>query len=176
MKFDYDGNNRRGLTAMCRRADGTNYVVAASDMVSPLSASGGRYLAAYRKWMGLAPLPCGTRGRTVQRTAVAPPDLDSPIELVVLSVKQKSARCRLLGGDRTFTFRAGRPWDLVPGEIAVVQPAKQWIYAGKLYLSGVIESTRLDARALRLVPLRLEERGLWNPAEHWGEEGELIED
>ena len=23
MKFDYDGNNRRGLTAMCRRADGT---------------------------------------------------------------------------------------------------------------------------------------------------------
>jgi hypothetical protein len=28
-----------------------------------------------------------------------------------------------------------------------------------------------------LVPLRLEERGLWNPAEHyWGEEGEPIED
>src|SRR5216683_1144761 len=90
MKFDYDGNNRRGLTAMCRRADGTNYVVAASDLVIPLSASGGRYLAAYRKWMGLAPLSPGTRGRTVQQqTAVAPPDLDSPIELVVLSVKQK---------------------------------------------------------------------------------------
>jgi hypothetical protein len=72
MKFDYDGNNRRGLTAMCRRADGTNYVVAASDLVIPLSASGGRHLAAYRKWMGLAPLPRGTRGRTVQQTAVAP--------------------------------------------------------------------------------------------------------
>ena len=68
MKFDYDGNNRRGLTAMCRRSDGRNYVVAASDMVIPLSASGGRYLAAYRKWMGLALLP----GRPVQRTAVAP--------------------------------------------------------------------------------------------------------
>jgi hypothetical protein len=163
MKFDYDGNNRRGLTAMCRRADGTNYVVAASDLVIPLSASGGRYLAAYRKWMGLAPLPRGTRGRTVQQTAVAPPDLDGPIELVVLSVKQKSARCRLLGGDRTFTFRAGRLWDLVPGEIAVIRPAKQWIYAGNPYLSGVIESTRLDARALRLVALRLEERGLWDP-------------
>ena len=177
MKFDYDGNNRRGLTAMCRRADGTNYVVAASDLVIPLSASGGRYLAAYRKWMGLAPLPRGTRGRTVQQAAVAPPDLDCPIELVVLSVKQKSARCRLLGGDRTFTFRASRLWDLVPGEIAVVRPAKQWIYAGNPYLSGVIESTRLDARALKLVPLRLEERGLWNPAEHyWGEEGEPIED
>ena len=177
MKFDYDGNNRRGLTAMCRRADGTNYIVAASDLVIPLSASGGRYLAAYRKWMGLSPFPRGTRGRTVQRTAAAPPDLEGPIELVVLSVKQKSARCRLLGGDRTFTFRAGRLWDLVPGEIAVVRPAKQWVYAGNPYLSGVIESTRLDARALRLVPLRLEERGLWNPAEHyWGEEGEPIED
>jgi hypothetical protein len=65
----------------------------------------------------------------------------------------------------------------VPGEIAVVRPAKQWVYAGNPYLSGVIESTRLDARALSLVPLRLEERGLWNPAEHyWGEEGEPIED
>ena len=114
MKFDYDGNNRRRLTAMCRRADGTNYIVAASDLVIPLSASGGRYLAAYRKWMGLSPFSRGTRGRTVQRTAVAPPDLEGPIELVVLSVKQKSARCRLLGGDRTFTFRAGRLWDLVP--------------------------------------------------------------
>ena len=68
MKFDYDGNNRRGLTAMCRRADGTDYVVAASDLVIPQSASGGRYLAAYRKWMGLALLPRGTRGRTVQQT------------------------------------------------------------------------------------------------------------
>jgi hypothetical protein len=114
MKFDYDENNRRGLTAVCRRADGTNYVVAASDLVIPQSASGGRYLAAYRKWIALAPLPRGTRGRTVQQTSVAPPDLDGPIELVVLSVKQKSARCRLLGGDRTFTFRAGGLWDLVP--------------------------------------------------------------
>ena len=53
MKFDYDGNNRRGLTAMCRQADGTNYVVAASDLLIPQSASAGRYLAACRKWMGL---------------------------------------------------------------------------------------------------------------------------
>jgi hypothetical protein len=91
--------------------------------------------------------------------------------LVVLSVKQKAARCRLLGGDRTFTFRAGGLWDVVPGEIAVVRPAKQWTYAGNPYLSGVIESTRLDAGALGLVPLRLEERGIWNPAEHyWGED------
>ena len=71
MKFDYDGNNRRGLTAICRRADGTNYVVAASDLVIPVSASGGRYLAAYRKWMGLAPLPRGTRARGRARNSGA---------------------------------------------------------------------------------------------------------
>jgi hypothetical protein len=32
-------------------------------------------------------------------------------------------------------------------------------------LSGEIESTRLDAAALGLVPLRLEKRGTWSPAE-----------
>jgi len=102
---------------------------------------------------------------------------DGPLELVVLSVKQTAARCRLLGSDQTFTFRAGRLWDVMPGEIAVVRPAKQWTYAGNPYLSGAIESTRLDARALGLVPLRLEERGLWNPAEqYWGEEGEPIDE
>src|SRR6202049_1679846 len=47
MKFDYDGNNRRRLTAMCRRADGTNYIVAASDLGISPSGSRGRYLAVY---------------------------------------------------------------------------------------------------------------------------------
>ena len=153
MKFDYDGNDRRGLTAMCRRADGTKHVVAASDVVIPPSAQGGRYLAAYRKWMGLAPLPPRySRHGPGSRPPPSPPDLDGPIELVVLSVKQKAARCRLLGGDRTFTFRAGRLWDFVPGEIAVVRPAKQWTYAGNPYLSGVIESTRLDAGGIGVGP------------------------
>jgi len=65
----------------------------------------------------------------------------------------------------------------VPGEIAVVKPAKRWTYAGNPYLSGAIEATRLDAKALGLVPLGLEEVGIWSPAEHyWGEEGEPIEE
>ena len=87
-----------------------------------------------------------------------------------------AARCHLLGSGQAFTFRAGRLWDLVPGEIAVVKPAKQWTHAGNPYLSGAIESTRLDAKALGLVPLGLEQVGIWNPAEHyWGEEGDPIE-
>jgi hypothetical protein len=177
LKFDYDGNERRGLTAVCRRADGTKHVVAASEVVIPLSSQGGRNLAAYREWMGIAPFPPGTRAKTRRQPASAALDLDGPLELVVLSVKQKAARCRLLGGDRTFTFRAGRLWELVPGEIATVKPAKQWTYAGNPYLSGAIASTRLDARALGLVPLRMEERGIWDPTQHyWGEEWEPVEE
>src|SRR6185312_9724922 len=177
VKFDYDGNDRRGLTATCRGADGVKHAVAACDVVIPLTTRGALYLAAYRKWMGAAPFLPDTRRRTGQQTGALAAELDSPVELVVLSVKQMAARCRLLGSDRIFTFRAGRLWDVVPGEIAVVRPAKQWAYAGNPYLSGVIESTRLEAAALGLVPLRLEERGLWNPAEHyWGEDDESIED
>jgi hypothetical protein len=127
--------------------------------------------------MGIVPSPPGIR-RAVRRKPAAPvPAVEGPVEVVVLSVKQKAARCRLPGSDHTFTFRAGRLWDLVPGEIAVVKPVKQWTYAGNPYLSGAIESTRLDAKALRLVPLKLKNVGVWNPAEHyWGEDGDPIED
>ena len=90
-------------------------------------------------------------------------DLSGPVELVVLSVKERAARCRLPGSDRVITLRASRLWDVVPGEIVVVKPRKQWSYAGHPYLSGEIESTRLDVAALGLVPLRLEDRGIWNP-------------
>lgn len=53
IEFDYDGNELRGLTARCRREDGSEHVVAASDVVLPKRSSGARYIAAYRKWMGL---------------------------------------------------------------------------------------------------------------------------
>ncbi len=177
VKFDFNGNPRRGLTAVCRRPDGARYVVAASEVVLPPGTPDERYSAAYRKWIGIEPVPPGSRLATRRKTAAPALSLDEPTELVVLSVKQKAARCRLLSGGQTFTFRAGRLWDLVPGEIAVVKPGKQWTYSGNPYLSGVIEATRLDARALGLVPLRLEKVGVWSPAEHyWGEEGDPIED
>jgi hypothetical protein len=177
LKFDFDGNERRGLTALCRRPDGSKYVVAASEVAIPPGTQGGRYLAAYRKWIGIAPASPSVRPATRRKPAVPALSLDGPVELVVLSVKQKAARCRLLGGGQTFTFRAGRLWDLVPGEVAVVKPGKQWTYAGNPYLSGVIETTRLDVKTLGLVPLGLEDVGVWSPAEHyWGEEGDPIED
>ena len=180
VKFNYDGNQRRAVTATCRRPDGREYEVAATEVLVPADMVGSQYLVAYRQWMGLEPSLSPerpARDKAPHGDVAASIDLRGPIELIVLSVKQKAARCRLLGGELAFTFRAGRLWDLVPGEIATVKPAKQWTYAGNPYLSGAIESTRLAAKALGLVPLRLEDRGLWNPAEHyWGEEGEPVDE
>jgi hypothetical protein len=51
LEFDYDGNERRGLTAKCRGADGRKHVVAAADLVVASDSTASRYLAAYRKWM-----------------------------------------------------------------------------------------------------------------------------
>lgn len=82
-----------------------------------------------------------------------------------------------LEATRGITLRASRRRDLVPGQIVVVKPRKQLSYAGHPYLSGEIESVRLDVAALGLVPLRLEGQGTWTPDEHsWGEEDEPIDE
>ena len=127
--FDYDGNARRGLTARCRRADGSEHVVAAADVVFPRHSAGGRYLAAYRSWLGLEPFPpeVGTTARRKRQHKAAASDFDlaGPIELVALSVKDRAARCRLLGSERIVTLRATRVWGVIPAEIVVVHPRKQ---------------------------------------------------
>ncbi len=179
LEFDYDGNERRGLTGRCHREDGSEHVVAASDVVLPQSSGGARHVAAYRKWLGLDPYPSETPGRRKPQHKATADDLDltEPVELIALSVKERAARCRLLGSDRRITLRASRLWDVVPGEIVTVKPRKQWTYAGHPYLSGEIGSNRLDVGALGLVPLRLEDMGTWDPREHyWGEEDEPIEE
>lgn len=177
--FHWDGNHRRLVTARCRRADGREYEVAASEVLVTEAAGGYRYLAAYRQWMGLEPYPPAERTTRLRLPFATWPsvDLSGPVELAVLSVTEKAARCRLLGSDDAVTLRAGHLWEVVPGEIAVVQPRKRWTYAGHLYLSGTIISARRDVAALGLVPLKLEERGLWDPSEeYWGEEGEPIDE
>jgi hypothetical protein len=63
LSIDYDGNERRGLTARCRREDGSEHVVAAADVVFPRASTAGRYLGAYRQWMGLIRSPRELRGR-----------------------------------------------------------------------------------------------------------------
>jgi hypothetical protein len=181
IRFDYDGNERRGLTARCRRKDGSEYVVVASEVVFPERSSVSRYVAAYRKWLGLDPYPAEAvapaRRQRRHKTKADDLDLTGPVELMIVSVKENAAPCRLLGSDRIITLRASRLWDVVPGEIVKVKPGKHWSYAGHPYLSGEIESARLDMAALGLVPLRVEEQGIWDPQEHyWGEENEPIEE
>ena len=179
--FDYDGNQRRGLTARCRREDGSEHVVAAADVELPPRSSGARYVAAYRKWLGLQPsfpkVATPYRGKRQHKVMTTDLDLSGPVELVALSVKENAVRCRLLRGGRVITLRTNRLWDLAPGEIVVVKPGKQWSYAGHPYLSGEVESTRLDVAALDLIPLTLEDQGAWSPDEHyWGAQEEPIEE
>jgi hypothetical protein len=181
VEFCYDGNPRRGLTARCRRADETTHVVAACDVVLPSPSIGERYLAAYRRWLGLeSSLPESPEdGRPRRRHKATPDDLDlaSPIELVLLSAKDTAARCQLLGTRRAITLRATRLWDAVPGEVVVVNPRRQWSYAGHPYLSGEIQAMRLDIPALDLVRLKLKDEGVWDPREqYWGEPDEPVDE
>ena len=51
VKIDFDGDERRGLTATVRRR-GRTWKVGLLDVAFPKEAEAARYLAAYRKWQG----------------------------------------------------------------------------------------------------------------------------
>lgn len=171
-KFDYDGNQRRGLTTTISRPDGSKHVVAAAD-VHLADAASNRYIAAYRQWMGVVPITTEPQ-RAKKSVRTEPPS--GTIDVVVLSHSARVARCKNLNSGEVITVRiTGRLWHLVPGEIATITPAKQSTYGDTLSLSGSIESTRLDAKAIGLTPLRLQPFGDWDPAEEfWGEPGDPI--
>lgn len=180
MMIDYDGNKRRGLTARCRREAGSEQVIAACDLIFPESSAAARYLAAYRKWLGIESHPQGSLSRTRRRPQKATEDdidMTRDVELIAVAVKGNAVSCRLPGKDRVITIRTTRLWDLVPGEIINVAPRKQWRYEGHPYLSGEIKAWRLDIPALGLIPLKLKERGMRDPKDHyWGEPNEPMEE
>ncbi len=115
--IDYDGNDRRGLTARCRRDRGEEHVVSLADVRVAGQGKAMQYVAAYRKWLGLEALPPQERGSSSPLKAHKAEDgdirLDGPVELVVLSVKERAARCRLVSSGRILTLRAGRLWTIV---------------------------------------------------------------
>jgi hypothetical protein len=56
LKIDYDGDERGGLSAVCRR-EGETYRVSVADLrPGPSTVETTRLLAAYRRWCGLPPL------------------------------------------------------------------------------------------------------------------------
>jgi len=103
-------------------------------------------------------------------------DINKPADLAVIAVKKRAAPCRFLDSDRIITLRSSGLWLLFPGAIATILPQKQWRYAGHSYLSGEIQSVRIDAKALNLIPLKLEDCMMWDPdEEYWGEEDVPLE-
>lgn len=179
--IDYDGNDRRGLIAKCRRKKGVEQVIAACDLIFPEDSSvAARYLAAYRKWLGIEPYLQSSLSPTYRSPQKATQDdiaISRDVELIVVAVKGNAVSCRILGNKRVITVRPTGHWDVVPGEIILVAPRKQWRYGGHPYLSGEIKTWRLDIPALGLTPLKLEEEGMWEPKDHyWGEPDEPIEE
>jgi hypothetical protein len=185
--WEYDGNERCGVNARCRRKNGTEYIVSAWEVELPETAEGARYLAAYRRWLGLEPFSKAQRttgkkagkktsvkssmkvAETAQIGSVNP---IGPIELAVIALKERALRCRLLGSLRQFTLRQSGLVEAVPGEVITVHPKKRWTYGGHEYMSGEITAMRLDIKALGLVPLELRDNGIWDPNDQdWGEEG-----
>jgi len=151
MEIDYDGNERRGLTARCRGEGGSEQVIAACDLFFAEGSTAARYLAAYRKWLGIEPHPQGSLSKTRRRPQKATEDdidMSRDVELIAIAVKGNAVSCRLPGKDRVITIRTTRLWDLAPGEIINVTPRKQWRYKDHPYLSGEIKTWRLDIPAL----------------------------
>lgn len=181
ISVDYDGNERRGPTATCRRDDGSVHVLSLADVVWPPSAAGVHHVAAYRRWLNIEPYPEGSRQSVrrnqQKRTMNEEIDLDRPIDLIALVVTARAVRCRLLDSEQIVTMNNSQHRDVVPGAIITVMVKKQWLFNGHRYLSGEIKSTRIDAKALALAPLRLNPLGRWDPGdEYWGEAEGPIDD
>jgi len=178
--IDYDGNERRGLTARCRREEGSEQVIAACDLIFSEGSAAARYMAAYHKWLGIEPHPQVSLSLTRRRPQKATEDdfdMTQDVELIAVAVKGNTVSCRIPGRDRVITIRSAGIWDVAPGEIIIVSPRKQWRYGGHPYLSGQIKSWRLDIAALGLTPLKVKERGMWDSKDHyWGEPNEPIEE
>ena len=180
MMIGYDGNERRGLTARCRREKGLEQVIAACDLIFPEGSAPARYLAAYRKWLGIEPYPEVSLSNTRRRLSKATEDdvdMTRDVELIAVAVKGNAVSCRIPGKEHVITLRPAGFWDVAPGEIIVLRPRRQWRYRGHPYLSGEIKAWHLDIIALGLTPLKLNETGMWDPKDEcWGEPDEPTEE
>ena len=178
---NFDGNVRRGLTARCRRDDGREYRISLLDVAIPPQSEIYRYLAAYCRWCGVKPLavePSSAVAANKSEPKARQEDIDltKPVELIVLRVKERAARCRLPTSSRIITLRARDCWQSVPGQLVTVEPNKHWVHSGHPYLSGKISSWHIDAAKLQLEPLELYQFGTLEMARSITAEPVLVSD
>jgi len=138
---DYDGNERRGLTAKCRREDGSEYVISASDVVLPQTSTGARTIAAYRRWLDLDPYPVETkkssRRRRQHKAAHDDIDLSKLVELVALPVeiiidhwnpsKKRYRFETFCYGPKSCAFYRAGPKRKVPGRKGMSYTEEDWV-------------------------------------------------
>jgi len=138
---DYDGNERRGLTAKCRREDGPEYVISASDVVLPQTSTGARTIAAYRRWLDLDPYPVETkkssRRRRQHKAAHDDIDLSKLVELVALPVeiiidhwnpsKKRYRFETFCYGPKSCAFYRAGPKRKVPGRKGMSYTEEDWV-------------------------------------------------
>ena len=98
-------------------------------------------------------------------------DVTKPIELIVLVVKDRAARCRQ-PNQQVITLKAAEAYSTVPGLVVSVNLKKSWQFKGHPYLSGHIASMRVDAEALGLPPLAVEVVGTWDSTEAYPDDVE----
>jgi hypothetical protein len=174
--WEYDGNERRGVTAKVKKQGGKSFEVAAWEVEVAEGTPGERSLAAYRRWLGVE-----STKRTKTDTGKGKEQkggLGKVLELAVLAVRDKALECRVLGDEdgRDVVVRAVVK-GVVPGEIVRVVPEKRWMYAGQESIEGEVKEARIEVTALGLKPLELKPEGTWDPKEmDWGEEGPSVEE
>lgn len=90
------------------------------------------------------------------------------IDVVALAVKTRGIRCKVVSTGQPITYR--KVFDEVEGEILTILPSKVWRYRKTHFMTGEIQSKRIDIRALNLEPLGIIEQWNWDPEqEYWGE-------
>lgn len=175
-RVSYEGNPRRGVVAQCRRDDGREHRISLLDIGVGAQSEIYLHLAAYCQWCGVKPTrveSTSASGDNVRNPKAREEDIDlsKPVELIVLLVKERAARCRLPMSQRIITLKARDAWQCVPGQLVTVDPNKHWTHSGHPYLSGQIQSSRIDAAVLQLQPLELYECGTLDPEKLVGFEG-----
>jgi hypothetical protein len=149
---------RRGIVARIRK-DGRTRIVSLLDVTLAGKSKGAKLVAAYQRWAGA--------GSGELRDAPSPDTAssDDVVEAIVLKAGEQTARIRPIGADEEVTLRFSSTdiLDVVPGHIVKVTPKKRWSHRGYQYMSGAIESARIDISALGLKPLGLTDCGEFDP-------------